>query len=97
MQENIYAVYIMASASGTLYTGFTSAGLAKRVWEHKNDVVPGFTKKYQCHKLVYYELCESFEGALAREKEIKGWNRKKKEQLIKTMNPSWKDLYNSIL
>ncbi len=92
----MYAVYIMASLSGTLYTGFTT-GLVKRVWEHKNDVVQGFTKKYQCHKLVYYELCDSYDGALAREKEIKGWSRMKKENLIRTINPSWKDLYSGII
>ena len=86
----------MASESGTLYTGFTK-NLVKRVWEHKNNLVPGFTKKYQCHKLVYYEVGDSFDGALAFEKQIKGWSRKKKEDLIKTINPTWKDLYNSIL
>lgn len=96
MNTNQFAVYIMASLSGTIYTGFTT-NLIKRIWEHKNNIVPGFTKKYQCHKLVYYELCDSFEGALAREKEIKGWNRKKKEGLIKTINPKWKDLYSKIL
>ena len=86
----------MESASGTLYVGFTS-GLAKRVWEHKNNVVRGFTNKYQCHKLVYYEATDSFEAALAREKQIKGWGRKKKELLIAKMNPTWQDLYNSIV
>ena len=96
MQEKIYAVYIMASDSGTLYTGLTS-DLVKRVWEHKNNVVEGFTKKYGCHKLVYYEVGENFDAVLAREKQIKGWIRKKKEGLIREMNPSWKDLYNSIV
>ena len=96
MNNSQFAVYIMASLSGTIYTGFTT-NLVKRVWEHKNDVVRGFTRKYECHKLVYYELCDSFAGALAREKEIKGWGRKKKETLIKTMNPTWKDLYSEIL
>ena len=96
MQESQCAVYIMASLSGTLYTGFTT-GLVKRVWEHKNDVVRGFTNKYKCHKLVYYELCDSFDGALAREKQIKGLSRKKKENLINSMNPTWADLYESII
>ena len=85
----------MASQSGTLYTGFTT-GLVKRVWEHKNDIVQGFTKKYKCHKLVYYEVSDSYDAALAREKEIKGWSRWKKEELIRTMNPGWEDLYPSI-
>lgn len=96
MQSSIYAVYIMASQTGTLYTGFTS-NLVKRVWEHKNNLVAGFTKKYSCHKLVYFEVCDSFDGALAREKQIKGWNRQKKEDLIRTTNPGWKDLYNKIV
>lgn len=90
-----YYVYIMASESGTLYVGFT-VDLIKRVWEHKNDLVEGFTKKYQCHKLVYYEQGEDHDGTLAREKQIKKWRREKKEKLIKTMNPGWRDLYSSI-
>jgi len=85
----------MASETGTLYVGFAS-DLVKRVWEHKNDFVEGFTKKYQCHKLAYYECGEDFDGVLEREKQIKKWRREKKESLIKTMNPSWKDLYDSI-
>ncbi len=85
----------MASESGTLYIGFTS-DLVKRVWEHKNDFVAGFTKKYQCHKLIYYEQGEDYDGTLEREKQIKKWRREKKEALIKTMNPGWKDLYMSI-
>ena len=91
-----YFVYIMASDSGTLYTGFTT-DLIKRVWEHKNNLVHGFTRKYQCHKLVFYEQCDSFDGALAREKQIKGWSRQKKQDLIKSINPGWVDLYNSIV
>ena len=86
----------MASKSGTLYIGFT-ADLVKRVWEHKNDLVNGFSKRYQCHKLVYYEQGEDFDGTLAREKQIKKWRREKKEVLIKTMNPGWRDLYKDIL
>ena len=96
MSETQYAVYIMASQSGTLYTGFTT-NLVKRVWEHKNNLVAGFTKKYSCHKLVYYELGESFDGSLAIEKQIKGWSRQKKEDLINSVNPTWQDLYNQIV
>ncbi len=96
MEEAIYAVYIMASNSGTLYTGFTS-NLVKRVWEHKNGVVKGFTLKYGCHKLVYYGVSDCFDAALAREKQVKGWSRKKKEDLIRTINPGWKDLYQNLL
>lgn len=91
-----YYVYIMASASGTLYIGVTG-NLIKRVWEHKSDSVEGFTKKYQCHKLVCYEQTESAESAILREKQLKKWNRKKKEFLIRQINPGWKDLYNSLI
>lgn len=91
----MYYVYIMASKSGTLYVGFTG-DLIKRVWEHKNDFIEGFTKKYQCHKLVYYEQGEDYDSTLQREKQIKKYRREKKEKLIKSMNPGWHDLYNKI-
>jgi len=81
----------MASKSGTLYIGVTNS-LERRVLEHKNNLVPGFTKKYSCHKLVYFEHFTDIETAIAREKQLKKWRRKKKEFLIRTMNPSWKDL-----
>jgi putative endonuclease len=88
-------VYIMSSLSGILYVGFTS-DLKKRVFEHKNDIVEGFTKKYRCHKLVYYEVGDSIEGVLAREKQLKNWRREKKIWLIEKMNPNWKDLSESL-
>lgn len=91
----MYYVYIMASNRGTLYIGFAS-DLVKRVCQHKQDLVEGFTKKYQCHKLVYYESGEDYDSVLAREKQIKKWNRTKKEDLIKTINPGWVDLYPKI-
>lgn len=81
----------MASESGTLYVGITN-DLTRRVWEHKNGIIEGFTKKYDCKKLVYHECGEDVNGAIAREKQIKKWNRKKKEALIKSMNPGWIDL-----
>ena len=81
----------MASLSGTLYIGITN-DLYKRVYQHKNGLIEGFTKKYQCHKLVYFEETSDVESAIAREKQLKNWNRKKKEFLIKTKNPHWKDL-----
>lgn len=81
----------MASTSGTLYAGITG-NLAGRVQQHKNDEIPGFTKKYHCHKLVYYEEYQYVDDAIAREKQLKTWNRNKKEILIKSMNPQWKDL-----
>jgi len=91
------AVYILASKrNGTLYAGVTS-NLQKRVWEHKNDIVKGFTRKYQVHLLVWYELHETMESAILREKRIKGWNREWKVKLIENSNPDWKDLYYSIV
>jgi putative endonuclease len=91
------AVYILASKrNGTLYTGVTS-DLAKRVWEHKIDLVEGFTKRYRIHSLVWYELHESMESAIVREKRIKEWNREWKLQLIESVNPDWQDLYHSIV
>ena len=90
-----YYIYILASESGTLYTGVTS-NLVKKVHEHKNDLVKGFTQKYQCHKLVYYEVFDNIEYAILREKQIKNWKRDKKESLIKTLNPRWRDLYGEV-
>ena len=96
MNEKIPCVYILASKkNGTLYAGVTS-NLLKRVWEHKNDVVEGFTKKYQVHTLVYYEVCPSMESAILREKQIKGGSRKKKLKLIELKNEKWNDLYEGI-
>jgi len=84
-------VYIMASESGTLYTGVTS-DLQFRVFQHKKHLVPGFTAKYRCEKLVFFERLETIGFAIAREKEIKGLRRSRKQNLIRQMNPSWKDL-----
>jgi putative endonuclease len=91
------AVYILASKrNGTLYIGVTS-NLVKRIWEHKNNMVEGFTKRYTVHRLVWYELHESMESALTREKRLKNWKRKWKLELIETRNPKWLDLYNMIV
>jgi len=90
-------VYILASdRNGTLYVGVTS-DLTKRVWEHKNDLVPGFTKRYGVHDLVWYELHDSMESAISREKTIKEWKRQWKLELIERENPEWKDLYSGLL
>lgn len=90
-------VYILASdRNGTLYVGVTS-NLIKRVWEHKNDLVPGFTKRYSVHDLVWYEMHDSMESAIAREKTIKEWKRQWKLELIERENPEWKDLYSGLL
>jgi putative endonuclease len=86
-----YWVYILSSATGTLYVGVTS-DLVLRVAEHRSGMVEGFTSKYAVHRLVYYEETSDVWAALAREKQIKGWSRKKKVELIRTTNPSWTDL-----
>ena len=91
------AVYIMANRrNGTLYTGVTS-NLVKRIWEHKSNLVKGFTRRYAVHQLVYYELLDTMEAAITREKQIKAGSREKKLRLIESMNSEWKDLYETIL
>jgi len=91
------AVYILASKqNGTLCIGVTSE-LVKRIWEHKNNMVEGFTKRYGVHRLVWYEVHESIESAIEREKRLKEWKRKWKLELIESSNPNWQDLYNTIV
>jgi putative endonuclease len=81
--------------NGTLYIGLTS-DLAKRVWEHKKDLVKGFTKEYGVHRLVYYELHNDMVSAITREKQLKKWNRAWKLELIEKQNPDWNDLWEAI-
>ena len=89
-------VYIMASArNGTIYLGVTS-DLPKRVWEHRTDIVPGFTRKYRCHTLVWYEGYDSLEDARRRELQMKEWRRAWKVREIEGPNPEWADLYESL-
>jgi putative endonuclease len=91
------AVYILASKrNGTLYIGVTS-DLVKRVWQHRNDMEEGFTKRYGIHHLVWYELHENMESALQREKRLKEWKRAWKLELIERFNPEWEDLYHTIV
>jgi putative endonuclease len=91
------AIYILASKrNGTLYIGVTSE-LAKRVWQHKNNVVEGFTRRYNVHQLVWYELHETMASAIAREKALKDWKRAWKLALIESSNPGWQDLYDTIV
>lgn len=95
--NNVCAVYILSNYTNTtLYVGVTS-DLIKRVWEHKNHVVKGFTDKYNVTKLVYFETTESIEAAIKREKQLKNWHRDWKFNLIKEKNPEFKDLYNEII
>jgi len=94
--SNYYYVYIMASKkNGTLYIGVTS-DLLRRAYEHRNDLINGFSKKYGVHRLVYYEQLEDINSAIKREKNLKKWNRKWKINLIEKLNPNWDDLYNDL-
>ena len=89
-------VYILASRrNGTLYTGVTS-NLVQRVWQHKNELADGFTRKYGVHTLVWFEVHEPMLSAIGREKAIKEWHRAWKLSLIEATNPSWRDLYDDI-
>jgi putative endonuclease len=90
------SVYIMASArNGTLYTGVTS-NLAQRAHQHREGLTKGFTRRYRCHLLVFYEFCERMDEAIAREKQIKGGSRVDKMTLIEATNPQWCDLYGDL-
>lgn len=91
MAKYLYYVYIMASSSGTLYIGMTN-NLERRVIEHREGLREGFSKRYSCNKLVYLEEYQNIWDAKNREREIKKWRREKKENLIKQLNPHWKDL-----
>ena len=94
--SSAFYVYMLASdRNGTLYVGVTS-DLVKRVWQHKEGFVEGFTKEYGVKQLVWYEQHDSAEAAITREKQLKKWNRAWKIELIQTMNPYWNDLYEDI-
>ena len=88
---NHYYVYIMSSHQGTLYIGMTN-DLYRRAYEHRHKLVPGFTQKYNADKLVYYEETSSVESAIVREKQLKGWRRSRKAELVASSNPYWEDL-----
>jgi putative endonuclease len=95
--DRLPCVYLLASRrNGTLYCGVTS-DLVKRVWEHRNGVVEGYTKRYGVHALVWYEVHPSMESAIRREKAIKAWKRRWKPELIEKENPQWADLYPGLL
>jgi putative endonuclease len=96
MQSKHGYIYIMSNKqNGTLYVGVTS-DLIKRIHEHKNHFIEGFTSKYSLNNLVYYEIFENIENAILREKQIKKWNRAWKLKLINEFNPNWRDLYPDI-
>jgi len=91
------AVYILASErNGTIYIGVTS-DLPKRIYQHKNDSVDGFTRKYRVHRLVYFELYADMVSAITREKQLKKWNRAWKVEVIEEKNPEWNDLWDEIV
>ncbi len=91
MKTHTYCVYIVASKSRVIYIGMTNK-LERRVYEHQNDLVDGFSRKYRCHRLVHYELFDEVLKAIDREKQLKRWNRAKKIWLIELENPTWEDL-----
>jgi len=94
--EKQFVVYILASRrNGTLYVGVTS-DLVKRIWEHRQGFVEGFTKNYGVAALVWYELHDNAQSAIAREKQLKKWNRAWKVRLIEELNPYWNDLYSNL-
>ena len=96
MKEHVYYVYMLASGrNGTLYTGVTN-DIIRRTWQHKNGLIEGFTKKHSVHILVWFETHDDINAAIAREKQIKKWNRDWKVQLIEKQNPYWNDLFTEI-
>ncbi|WP_222845416.1 GIY-YIG nuclease family protein [Legionella genomosp. 1] len=96
MQMESYVYLLTNKHNNVLYTGVTN-NLIRRIYEHKNNLVKGFTQKYNVDRLVYYEVCSGIIVAIEREKQIKGWSRKKKNDLINASNPGWDDLYSSLL
>ena len=95
MREHRYFVYVVASRTGTLYIGMTGS-LNRRVLQHKAGEIEGFSSKYQCDRLVYYESFDEVHKAIGREKQLKGWARAKKLALIESKNPRWEDLAEKI-
>ena len=93
----MYTVYLLTNDTNVaLYTGVTN-DLIRRVYEHRQNLDPqSFTARYRIHKLVYYESCSDVRSAIEREKQIKGWNRKRKNKFVESMNPNWKDLYETL-
>jgi putative endonuclease len=95
MHRESYVYLLTNKHNNVLYTGVTN-DLIRRVYEHKNKMVAGFTQKYNVDRLVYFEVCSGIVVAIEREKQIKGWSRKKKQDLINSINPDWEDLYRSL-
>ena len=92
MGNNTYYVYILTNWNHrVMYIGVTN-DLRRRVYEHKQEIIEGFTKKYHVHKLVYFESCGEIKDAIAREKQLKGWTRERKNELVKKANPMWEEI-----
>jgi putative endonuclease len=91
----MFYVYILASTTRTLYVGVTN-DLRRRVYEHKTGIIPGFTARYKVNRLVYFEIADEALAAIAREKQLKGWTRRRKVELIEAKNPEWDDLADRI-
>jgi putative endonuclease len=91
----MFYVYILASTTRTLYVGVTN-DLRRRVYEHKTGIIPGFTARYKVNRLVYFEVADEALAAIAREKQLKGWTRRRKVELIEAKNPEWDDLADRI-
>lgn len=95
--KKLYFIYILANINrNVIYIGVTN-NLIKRVWEHKNNLVDGFTKKYRVHDLIYYEIFDDIKTAITREKQLKSWSRKRKNKLIASKNPKLIDLYKNLI
>ncbi len=94
--KTMYVYIITNKTNGTLYIGVTN-NLIRRIYEHKNKLIKGFSSKYNLDRLVYYEIFEDETNAIQREKTLKNWNRNWKKDLIENVNPEWKDLYNELL
>ncbi|MFA5175607.1 MAG: GIY-YIG nuclease family protein [Patescibacteria group bacterium] len=94
-KRKFYAYILSNKKNGTLYIGITN-NLIRRIYEHKNNLVEGFTKKYNVHNLVFYEQYDNINDAISREKQMKKWNRKWKIELIEKDNPNWRDLYEEL-
>lgn len=93
----MYYVYMLTNKNNkVLYTGITN-NLERRIYQHKNKLVKGFTERYNVNKLVYFDYTQDVNAAITKEKQIKGWTRKKKNELIESMNPNWEDLYEKLV
>jgi len=92
---NTYYVYILASVKRTLYVGVTN-DLRRRLYEHKTGMIPGFTAKYKVNRLVYFEAVGQVDAAIRREKQLKGWRRSRKVELVESQNPEWEDLADRV-